>query len=53
LQRYGPLWKRTETKTHMAFLRAKPTPRNVNHDNERFSMFYKKRDIPASPGNLT
>jgi hypothetical protein len=24
---------------------AKPTPHNVNHDNDRFSMFNKKRDI--------
>jgi hypothetical protein len=32
-------------KTHMAFLLAKPTPDNVNHDNDRFSMFNKKRDI--------
>jgi hypothetical protein len=31
----------------MAFLLAKPTPRNVNHDNDRFSMFNKKRDIPG------
>jgi len=31
----------------MAFLLAKPTPHNVNHDNDRFSMFNKKRDIPA------
>ena len=30
----------------MAFLLAKLTPRNVNHDNDRFSMFNKKRDIP-------
>jgi hypothetical protein len=30
----------------MAFLFAKPTPRNVNHDNDRFSMFNKERDIP-------
>jgi hypothetical protein len=30
----------------MAFLLAKPTPLNVNHDNDRFSMFNKKRDIP-------
>ena len=29
----------------MAFLLAKPTPHNVNHDNDRFSMFNKKRDI--------
>ena len=29
----------------MAFLIAKPTPHNVNHDNDRFSMFNKKRDI--------
>jgi hypothetical protein len=27
LQRYVPLWKRTKTKTHMAFMLAKPTPR--------------------------
>jgi hypothetical protein len=26
-------------------LLAKPTPHNVNHDNDRFSMFNKKRDI--------
>ena len=31
----------------MAFLLAKPTPLNVNHDNGRFSMFNKKRDIAA------
>jgi hypothetical protein len=41
-----PLSKRIKTKTHMAFLLAKPTPRNVNHDNDRFSMFNKERDIP-------
>ena len=29
----------------MAFLLAKPTPLNVNHGNDRFSMFNKKRDI--------
>jgi hypothetical protein len=29
----------------MAFLLAKPTPHNVDHDNDRFSMFNKKRDI--------
>ena len=29
----------------MAFLLAKLTPHNVNHDNDRFSMFNKKRDI--------
>jgi hypothetical protein len=29
----------------MAFLLAKPTPLNVNHDNDRFSMFNKKLDI--------
>jgi hypothetical protein len=35
----------------MAFLLAKPTPLNVNHDNDRFSMFNKKRDIPqVHPG---
>jgi len=39
------LWKRTKIKTQMAFLLAKPTPLNVNHDNGRFSMFNKKRDI--------
>jgi len=39
------LWKRTKIKTHMAFLLAKPTPLNVNHGNDRFSMFNKKRDI--------
>jgi hypothetical protein len=32
----------------MAFLLAKPTPHNVNYDNDRFSMFNKKRDIPAA-----
>jgi hypothetical protein len=32
----------------MAFLLAKPTPHNVNHDNDRFSMFNKKRDITGS-----
>jgi len=32
----------------MAFLLAKPTPHNVNHDNDRFSMFNKKRDIPKT-----
>jgi hypothetical protein len=31
----------------MPFLLAKPTPHNVNHDNDRFSMFNKKRDIPS------
>ena len=31
----------------MAFLLAKLTPHNVNHDNDRFSMFNKKRDIPV------
>src|ERR1700751_3806737 len=34
----------------MAFLLAKPTPHNVNHDNDRFSMFNKKRDIPLLSG---
>ena len=37
----------------MAFLLAKPTPHNVNHDNDRFSMFNKEWDIPThrdSPG---
>jgi hypothetical protein len=29
----------------MAFLLAKPRPLNVNHGNDRFSMFNKKRDI--------
>ena len=33
----------------MAFLLAKPTPHNVNHDNDRFSMFNKKRDIIVNP----
>jgi hypothetical protein len=47
-RRYLPLWKRTKTKTQMAFLLAKPTPRNVN---DRFSMFNKKRDIP--PGSMS
>jgi len=32
----------------MAFLLAKPTPLNVNHGNDRFSMFNKKRDIAAA-----
>jgi hypothetical protein len=36
-----------QIKSHMAFLLAKPTPHNVNHDNDRFSMFNKKRDIPV------
>ena len=38
----------------MAFLLAKPTPLNVNHGNDRFSMFNKKRDIPSAtaPGQL-
>jgi hypothetical protein len=31
----------------MAFLLAKPTPHNVDHDNDRFSMFNKKRDIAS------
>jgi hypothetical protein len=35
----------------MAFLLAKPTPHNVNHDNDRFSMFNKKRDIPQPPAD--
>jgi len=43
------LWKRTKIKTHMAFLLAKPTPLNVNHGNDRFSMFNKKRDIAPDP----
>jgi autotransporter passenger strand-loop-strand repeat protein len=34
----------------MAFLLAKPTPLNVNHDNGRFSMFNKKRDIAHISG---
>ena len=34
----------------MAFLLAKPTPHNVNHDNDRFSMFNKKRDILYKAG---
>jgi hypothetical protein len=41
------LWTRTKIKSHLAFLLAKPTPHNVNHDNDRFSMFNKKRDIPT------
>ena len=36
----------------MAFMLAKPTPHNVNHDNDRFSMFNKKRDIPPSPADF-
>jgi hypothetical protein len=44
------LWTRTKIKSHMAFLLAKPTPHNVNHDNDRFSMFNKKRDIPMLKG---
>ena len=32
----------------MAFLLAKPTPLNVNHGNDRFSMFNKKRDIAGT-----
>jgi hypothetical protein len=36
----------------MAFLLARPTPRNVNHDNDRFSMFNKERDIPRSNDEL-
>jgi hypothetical protein len=45
---YVLLWTRTKIKSHMAFLLAKPTPHNVNHDNDRFSMFNKKRDIPPA-----
>jgi hypothetical protein len=33
-------------KSHMAFLLAKPTPHNVNHDNGRFSMFNKSGTSP-------
>ena len=40
-----PALRAALTKTHMAFLLAKPTPLNVNHHNDRFSMFNKKRDI--------
>jgi hypothetical protein len=36
----------------MAFLLAKPTPRNVNDNNDRFSMFNKERDIPEFACNL-
>jgi hypothetical protein len=35
-----------QNKTHMAFLLAKPTPHNVNHDNDRFSMFKKNGTSP-------
>jgi len=31
----------------MTLLLAKPTPHNVDNDNDRFSMFNKKRDIAA------
>ena len=42
-----PLWKHIERKTQaIAFLLAKPTPRNVNQGNDRFAMFNKERDIP-------
>jgi hypothetical protein len=47
-QRYVSLWKRSKTKTQMTLLLAKSTPHNVNHDNDRFSMFNKKRDIARS-----
>jgi hypothetical protein len=40
------LSKLTKTKTHMAFLLAKPTPRNMKLCSDRFSMFNKRRDIP-------
>jgi hypothetical protein len=36
----------------MAFLLAKPTPLNVNHDNDRFSMFNKQRDITVAEAAL-
>jgi hypothetical protein len=36
----------------MAFLLAKPTPLNVNHGNDRFSMFNKKRDIAFGGGRV-
>ena len=29
---------------------AKPKPHNVNHGNDRFSMFNKERDIPPNTG---
>ena len=36
----------------MASLLAKPTPRNVNHGNDRFPMFNKQRDIPTYYGQF-
>jgi hypothetical protein len=40
------LWKHTGSKTrHTASLLAKPTPLNINHSSDRFSMFNKERDI--------
>jgi hypothetical protein len=39
------LWKLTRTKTHKAFLFAKPSPLNINLSSDRFSMFNKERDI--------
>ena len=35
----------TKTKTHAAFLLAKPMPPNINLSSDRFAMFNKKRDI--------
>ena len=47
-QRYVPLWKHTGTKTYpTTSLLAKPPPRNVNHGDDRFSIFNKERDISA------
>ena len=42
---YVLLSKLTKTKTHVAFLLAKPTPRNLILGTDRFSMFNKRRDL--------
>jgi hypothetical protein len=41
------LWKLTKTKTHTAFLLAKPMPPNINLSSDRFAIFNKKRDISS------
>jgi hypothetical protein len=37
-------WKLTKTKTHKAFLLAKPSPLNINLSSDRLSMFNKERE---------
>jgi hypothetical protein len=47
------LWKLTKTKTHTAFLLAKPTPPNINLSSDRFAMFNKKWDISGNTSAAT